>query len=162
VKRILFSILSGCFLLLAQACAGSGDNPDGGQEDVDLSGVEDIGPRDAGCHLGCDGNVDDSVFITIVDDETGLELCCPITVRINDRNISNNRPDGGVVEDGCECTWEEEGRRAFFVAQEWVLTLVANNLFEIELEGYEPWQTEKYVPCVCVPHVEFTARLTPE
>ena len=110
--------------------------------------------------LACDGNIDDSVFINIVDDETSEELCCPTTLRINGRTISES--DGGVVADGCECIWRETGQKAFIVLTEDYVTLLADNLFEIEVAGYEPWQTEDYVPCVCVPHVEFTARLTPE
>ena len=159
MKQIQFTILAGEFLLLALACAGSDDQPDSGQG-IDVGNTSDQadGESDGGCHLGCDGNIDDSVFITIVDDLTGVELCCPTTLRINGNSIS----DGGVEPEGCECTWEEAGREAFIVATEGVLTLIANTLFEIEVEGYQPWQTEEYVPCVCVPRVEFTARLTPE
>ncbi len=139
MKRILWIILAGCFLLVMAACTGADGND---------------------CGTNCDGNIDDSVFLNCVDDTTGEEICCPTQVLIN----SHVSTDGGtgLGHDDCICTWREDNRKAFFVETEDSLRLMENNLIRIEMDGYLSWEEEVYVPCVCVPMIKRTVRLTPE
>ena len=142
MKNIRWAIsLWGFLLLTAVACAHADDD----------------------CRIhSCDANIDFSVFIDCVDDSTGEEICCPTQVFIN----ANQSSDGGtgLGHKDCICTWQEENRQAFFVATENSLRLLETNHIRVEMEGYLPWEEEVYiyVPCVCVPMIVRTVRLTPD
>ncbi len=168
MKNFLCLILGGCFLLAMAACSGAdGTDSDGGDAGADCGTDCDGGEGDSdcdagqdGCRLGCDGNIDDSVFVIVVDDSTGEEVCCPTQVLINSRVSTDGGT--GLGHDDCICTWREDNRKAFFVATENELNLLEMNLIRVEMDGYLPWEEEIYVPCVCVPKIERTVRLTPE
>ncbi len=148
MKKFLAVLLSGFLLTTAAACAGGDGGADCGTD------------CDAGQGEVCDANLDDSVFVNVVDDSTGEEICCPTKIYVNDiarvRCLDQN--------ENCVCTWREDYPYAdfFCIASEELLNLSEMNTIRVEMDGYLPWAEEVYVPSVCVPRVELTARLTPE
>ncbi len=108
------------------------------------------------CDAGLDGGL---VWLTLVDDSSDEEICCPTLFFINDKLLDScNNPSGD-----CVCTWPQADKPAFCTANEEHSNGTATNSIRIEVDGYLSWENEFTLPfCNCGIPEKVTARLTPE